>query len=169
MLERIVIINMWRSSEYPDEDRFTMYKIVESVWAGEVVFLLGCAQLRDADGNRIVDAECNCGKHDLWATANPDGPLHCHIETAIVNPYFRRRRIGMEFMYELERRWPGVTATPRHQDGPEAYDRGWASLKDQIMATGDPHVGRADLAVYVPCEPSRVLTPTLDLSRRDGA
>jgi hypothetical protein len=164
MLERIVIINMWRSSEYPDEDRFHMYKIVDSVWAGECVFLLGCAQLRDADGNRIVDRVCNCGHKALWATAEPDGPLHCHIEHCFVDPHFRRRRISMEFMYELERRWPGLTSSPRADDGPAAYDHGWATMRAKIMASGDPHVGRADLPPYTPCEPFDVRVPTFALS-----
>jgi len=73
----------------------------------------------------------------------------CHVQYAEIAPEHRRRRFGHEMMYELERRWPGVTCSPA-RDGGEHSIPSWFALRDEIMRTDNPHVGRDDLPAYTP-------------------
>jgi hypothetical protein len=77
------------------------------------------------------------------------GPLTCVVEYARVADIYQRRRFGHEMMFELERRWPGVVCTRPTMAGAHSIPS-WYALREEIMRTGNPHAGRADLPVYVP-------------------
>ena len=77
------------------------------------------------------------------------GPV-CEVLTGVVNESHRRRRFGHEIMFELERRWPGVTTVPPTLNETVASTAHWFANRAAIMAAGDPHLGRADLPPYVP-------------------
>jgi hypothetical protein len=73
----------------------------------------------------------------------------CTVLGAKVHPDHRRMRIGHEMMFELERRWPGVTtAQPQNIASQSVPD--WHAQKAEIMRTGNPHLGRDDLPPYLP-------------------
>lgn len=81
----------------------------------------------------------------------------CQVLGAKVEPDFRRLRYGHEMMFELERRWPGVTTAPPQNIAASSVPD-WHAQKAEIMRTGDPHLGRSDLPAYVPTQlPDRII------------
>ncbi|HVU85940.1 MAG TPA: GNAT family N-acetyltransferase [Pirellulales bacterium] len=82
------------------------------------------------------------------------GRLWCHhaegrvsVEYAYVEEAYRRRRVGHALMYELERRYPGLTTSEAQGIGCSSIPS-WFFLRARIMAEG-PYAGRPDLGEYV--------------------
>lgn len=152
-MEQIVIIDHGPAERFPDEHRLLAYKLMGERCVGELICLLGPTGLRNELGERIVPSpgrRC-CGPAQLpTADEQPlTGPLTCVVEYARVAEVYQRRRFGHEMMFELERRWPGVICTRPTMAGAHSIPS-WYSLREKIMRTDNPHVGRDDLPAYVP-------------------
>ncbi len=72
----------------------------------------------------------------------------CCVGAGKVADEGRRLRTCAEMMYELERRWPGVTTKPPTGFASDFLDY-WFAHREAILAAG-PHAGRDDLPPYVP-------------------
>src|SRR5437868_13359493 len=73
----------------------------------------------------------------LHCLVEPTG--HAHVQYAEIAPEFRRQRFGHEMMFELERRWPGVTTSAARDEGEHSIPS-WYARRDEIMRSGNPHV-----------------------------
>lgn len=153
-MENIVVVNCGRMNpRLPQEDAIFVYKTIDETAVGFITAYLGCRCLRDDRGQPIAAAsDCPCGvpaaNQDFVDHTLCTGGLRCHVDVAHVHPDHRRHRFGHEMMYELERRWPGVT-TSQPVAGNKSVDS-WYALREEIMRTGNPHIGRDDLPPYTP-------------------
>ena len=109
------------------------------------------------DTTRLI-GQLDCGK-------SPAGLI---IRYAEVDERVRRQRVGHQMMFEAERRIPILRISD--PTGPKSASNysvpSWLALRDEILRTGNPFVGRPDLEeMFVPsCRRGSFVLPL----RHDG-
>lgn len=88
------------------------------------------------DTTRLI-GQLDCGK-------SPEGLIVRYAEVA---EDMRRQRVGHQMMFEAERRIPILRIS--QPTGPESASNhsvpSWLRLRDEILRTGNPFIGRPDL------------------------